>query len=173
MQHPGSSRKSNDAIRSRRQAVVELSVGVFTTFAARATAASDGTSGPAVQRVWGRRGKGVGVIEGCISIALGEGDTIFVTNFHNRRIQRFTPEGHFITAFPVPPNPTGPGTLRQPLPGAVEQQFSADGRFLRGFGGKGSDPARFHLPHGLTLDSRGHPCVVDTLNARIQCFDVR
>jgi sugar lactone lactonase YvrE len=50
------------------------------------------------------------------------------------------------------------------------QQFSNDGKYLRGVGGKGTEAGRFNLPHGIVLDSRGCLYVTDTMNARIQKF---
>ena len=52
------------------------------------------------------------------------------------------------------------------------QQFTNDGKFLRGVGGEGTEPGRFHLPHGIVLDSRDCLYVTDTMNARIQKFAV-
>jgi sugar lactone lactonase YvrE len=51
------------------------------------------------------------------------------------------------------------------------QQFTNEGKYLRGVGGKGTEPGRFHLPHGVALDSRDCLYVTDTMNARIQKFD--
>ena len=50
------------------------------------------------------------------------------------------------------------------------QQFTNAGKYLRGMGGKGTGPGRFHLPHGVALDSRGCLYVADTMNSRIQKF---
>ena len=52
------------------------------------------------------------------------------------------------------------------------QQFTNDGKYLRGIGGEGTDPGRFDLPHGIALDSRGCLYVSDTMNYRIQKFAV-
>ena len=51
------------------------------------------------------------------------------------------------------------------------QQFTGDGKFLRGIGGEGTEPGQFHLPHGLALDTLGCLYVSDTMNSRIQKFD--
>jgi hypothetical protein len=37
-------------------------------------------------------------------------------------------------------------------------------------GGLGTKPGRFHLPHGLALESRDCLYVADTMNWRIQKF---
>jgi sugar lactone lactonase YvrE len=39
-------------------------------------------------------------------------------------------------------------------------------------GGPGADAGQFDVPHGLALDSRGFLYVCDTMNDRIQKFDV-
>ena len=52
------------------------------------------------------------------------------------------------------------------------QQFTAEGKFLRGFGAAGTKPGQFFAPHGLALDSKGYLYVVDASNHRIQKFDV-
>ena len=52
------------------------------------------------------------------------------------------------------------------------QQFTNDGKYLRGFGGQGAKPGQFYAPHGIALDSHGHLYVVDAYNHRIQKFAV-
>jgi DNA-binding beta-propeller fold protein YncE len=50
-------------------------------------------------------------------------------------------------------------------------KFSADGRFLKAWGGTGSGPGQFLVPHAIALDSRGRVFVADRDNNRIQIFD--
>ena len=52
------------------------------------------------------------------------------------------------------------------------QQFTNAGKYLRGMGGKGTGPGRFHLPHWVALDSHGCLYAADTMNSRIQKFAV-
>jgi sugar lactone lactonase YvrE len=52
------------------------------------------------------------------------------------------------------------------------QQFTKDGKYLRGFGEQGTKPGQFHAPHGIALDSHGNLYVVDAYNHRIQKFAV-
>jgi sugar lactone lactonase YvrE len=52
------------------------------------------------------------------------------------------------------------------------QQFTNDGKYLRGIGGLGAKPGQFRVPHALALDSRGFLYVSDTMNGRVQKFDV-
>src|SRR6202162_2794313 len=50
-------------------------------------------------------------------------------------------------------------------------KFSADGKFIKTWGKKGSAPGEFNIPHTLAMDSRGRLFVGDRNNNRIQIFD--
>ena len=50
-------------------------------------------------------------------------------------------------------------------------KFSANGRFIKSWGGTGSGPGQFRVPHAIALDSRGRLFVADRDNNRIQIFD--
>jgi DNA-binding beta-propeller fold protein YncE len=50
-------------------------------------------------------------------------------------------------------------------------KFSADGRYIKEWGGSGSGPGQFLVPHALALDSAGRLFVADRDNNRIQIFD--
>jgi DNA-binding beta-propeller fold protein YncE len=52
------------------------------------------------------------------------------------------------------------------------QLFTADGGFLLGIGGSGTQPGQFARPHGMAVDSRGHLYVADAGNQRIQKFEI-
>lgn len=59
------------------------------------------------------------------------------------------------------PGPNGdPGVLK----------FDKDGKFLTSWGGKGAEPGKFQVAHGLALDARGQLWVMDRENQRIQVF---
>jgi sugar lactone lactonase YvrE len=50
-------------------------------------------------------------------------------------------------------------------------QFSADGRFLRIFGGKkGAGPGELDTPHGVAVDAQGRIVVADSGNKRLAVF---
>jgi DNA-binding beta-propeller fold protein YncE len=51
------------------------------------------------------------------------------------------------------------------------QKFSPEGKFIREWGGHGSEPGQFLRPQHLQLDSEGHLWVADACNHRIQIFD--
>ena len=50
-------------------------------------------------------------------------------------------------------------------------KFSADGKFIKTWGKKGSAPGEFDAPHSLAMDTAGRIFVADRGNSRIQIFD--
>jgi DNA-binding beta-propeller fold protein YncE len=50
-------------------------------------------------------------------------------------------------------------------------KFSKDGKFIKWWGGKGTDPGQFNTPHSIAIDSKGRVYVADRSNNRIQIFD--
>ena len=50
-------------------------------------------------------------------------------------------------------------------------KFARDGRFIKTWGGTGSRPGQFLVPHAIDIDSRGRVFVADRDNNRIQIFD--
>ena len=51
------------------------------------------------------------------------------------------------------------------------QEFTPDGKFLRGFGSIGNGPGHFSRPKGVAVDSDGNIYVVDSLFDNVQIFD--
>ena len=50
-------------------------------------------------------------------------------------------------------------------------KFDKTGKFIKTWGGKGTDPGQFDVAHGLALDAKGLLWVTDRENQRIQIFD--
>ncbi len=50
-------------------------------------------------------------------------------------------------------------------------RFSADGKLLNTWGGSGTKPGQFDLPHCVRIDSRNRVLVIDRTSERIQIFD--
>src|SRR5262249_46009160 len=131
-------------------------------------------------------------------VAHDKAGNVYTTDAALDRVQKFTAEGRLLAYWgsessepggfgPPPANKDGAPGFGGPIAICVDrkdriwvsatnnkvQQFSNDGKFIRAIGGAGTEPGRFHLPHGIVLDSRGCLYVSDTMNARIQKFDAR
>jgi sugar lactone lactonase YvrE len=50
-------------------------------------------------------------------------------------------------------------------------KFDKNGKFIKQWGGHGSEPGQFEVPHTLAFDSKGRLFVGDRANNRIQIFD--
>jgi DNA-binding beta-propeller fold protein YncE len=50
-------------------------------------------------------------------------------------------------------------------------KLSKDGKFIKWWGGKGTEPGQFNMPHSIAVDSKGRIYVADRSNNRIQIFD--
>jgi sugar lactone lactonase YvrE len=51
------------------------------------------------------------------------------------------------------------------------QKFTPEGKFIRQWGGHGSDPGQFIRPQKMAVDAHDHIWVTDACNHRIQVFD--
>lgn len=130
-------------------------------------------------------------------VAFDAAGNVYTTDAGLDRVQKFTPEGRLLSFWgsasadpggfgPPPLNKDGTPGQGGPIGICVDQQdrvwvsatnnrvqlFTNDGTYLCGLGGEGTEPGRFHLPHGIALDSRGFLYVTDTMNGRIQKFSV-
>ena len=50
-------------------------------------------------------------------------------------------------------------------------KFDKNGNFIKSWGGKGTEPGKFEVAHGIALDAQGQLWVADRENQRIQIFD--
>jgi DNA-binding beta-propeller fold protein YncE len=50
-------------------------------------------------------------------------------------------------------------------------KFSRDGAFIKWWGGKGTGPGEFDMPHSIAIDAKGRVYVADRSNNRIEIFD--
>jgi len=114
-------------------------------------------------------------------IAVGEDGSIYVSDFGNKRIQKFSSSGEYVTHWGNSGkqlgdfyNPTGIAVSDDSV-FIVDrdlnriQKFSLDGEFITTWGKKGTAEGQFFYPNGITL-SNGLLYVVDTGNQRIQVF---
>jgi DNA-binding beta-propeller fold protein YncE len=50
-------------------------------------------------------------------------------------------------------------------------KFDRNGKFIKSWGGKGTEPGKFQVAHGVAIDAKGLLWVADRENQRIQVFD--
>jgi len=114
-------------------------------------------------------------------IAVGEDGSIYVSDFGNKRIQKFSSSGEYVTHWGNSGKQLG--NFYNPSGIAVSddsvfvvdrdlnriQKFSLDGEFLSTWGKKGTAEGYFLYPNGITL-SNELLYVMDTGNQRIQIF---
>jgi tripartite motif-containing protein 71 len=124
-------------------------------------------------------------------VAVDRRGFVYTTEASVGRVQKFTPDGKYILSWgDNGEQPGGFGGRKKNLPGPIAivvdrrgylwisatnnrvQQFTDQGRYLRGFGVEGAQPGQFQTPHGMVFDSKGHLYVCDTQNARVQKFAV-
>jgi DNA-binding beta-propeller fold protein YncE len=144
-----------------------------------------------VLQTWGSFADGVSIAIGNGTfnepwgIAIGPDNSVYVTDTWNHRIEKFTPDGKFITAWGVFGQGQTPDSFYGPRGLAMDSQgrlyvtdtgnkrvvvFDENGNFITQFGSGGMDPGQFDEPVGIAVDKNGTVYVVDTWNQRIQTF---
>jgi tripartite motif-containing protein 71 len=156
-----------------------------------------GEHGKAPGQFGGNVGAG-GRFAGPQFVAFDSAGNVYTTDADLKRVQKFTPNGKLLAHWgsggtepggfgPLPLQRNGKmATMGGPIGICIDrqnrvwvsatnsrvQQFTNDGKYLRGIGGLGTKPGQFHVPHALVIDSRGFLYVSDTMNGRVQKFAV-
>ena len=117
-------------------------------------------------------------MNGPTGIAVGPSGDVYVVEYHNHRIQKFTCDGTSLTKW-------GDGQLSSPYCLAVDasdnvyvadhgnhriQKFTSTGTFLTKWGSFGSGDGQFNAPYGVAVDALGDVYVGEISNQRIQKF---
>lgn len=116
-----------------------------------------------------------------------DGQFVYVADTWNHRIQKFTAEGQFVTAWGIFGQDEGPEALWGPRDVLVDNDgnvlvtdtgnkrirvYDANGNFISDYGEFGFDMGQFDEPVGIALDrNSGRLYVADTWNQRVQVFD--
>lgn len=118
-------------------------------------------------------------------LAVGPEGSVYIADTWNHRIQKFSPEGEFITMWGYFGQAERPDAFWGPRDVVVDPEgrviisdtgnkrivvFGPDGEFISEFGEEGFAPGQFYEPVGLALDKDGVLYVADTWNQRIQSF---
>jgi sugar lactone lactonase YvrE len=115
-------------------------------------------------------------------------DHVWVTDVGRHVVLEFGPDGKLVRTLGTPGEPGEDAThFNQPTDVAVTRageiyvsdgyinsrvvKFAADGKLIRAWGRRGTQPGEFHTPHAIRLDSRERVYVSDRTNSRIQIFD--
>ncbi|WZO98813.1 NHL repeat-containing protein [Isosphaeraceae bacterium EP7] len=134
---------------------------------------------------WGEEGSEPGEFHFPIGIAINAADEVFVADFYNDRIQKFSVDGKLLAVLPVLPNPGGIAISRSGdlyLSHFAERKreerttdrvsvYDPAGKLLRQWGRTGSNDGEFDCPGGLALGQDGRVYVADQTNRRVQVFD--
>jgi len=162
---------------SRRQFLGTAGATFLSLLSLRAGAAEVETADPPRFLLqWGQRGKEPGQFDACVGIAIGHNDEVYTAEFRNQRVQRFTPEGKFLSAFPVQPHAGGLAVDQEGIVYVAHWNsnklaaYSPTGELLREWGTPGTEDGQFRLPGSVALGPDGLLYVPDQGNSRVQIF---
>jgi sugar lactone lactonase YvrE len=127
-------------------------------------------------RAWGKRGKAAGEFDAPIGLAVSGKDEVYVSEFRNNRVQRFSADGKPLASFAVAPMPGGLAVDKAgnvyvaPLMSHQICVYSPAGKRLRQWGKRGKGDGEFDQPGGLAIAPDGTLYVADQVNRRVQRF---
>jgi DNA-binding beta-propeller fold protein YncE len=124
-------------------------------------------------------------------LTMGPDETLYCTDDGDHTVRKCTLDGKVLMTVGVPGRPspaysglpfnrcthvaidgkTGDFYVSDGYGNSHVHKFSPDGRLLFSWGGPGSDPGEFNLPHNIVADREGYVYVADRENHRVQVFD--
>lgn len=135
-------------------------------------------------QTWGGLGTSDGRANWPLYLWADSKGTVWVADYRNDRVQRFTADGAFMSAFGS--SGVGDGQFTRPTGvcydearqviyvadsgNARVQKFTRYGTYLLKWGTAGSGAGQFSNPHGIAVDADGLVYVADLGNDRVQVF---
>jgi DNA-binding beta-propeller fold protein YncE len=137
------------------------------------------------------RSWGEGLVRRAHAITIDAEGMVWLTDDLHHTIRRFTPEGKLLLTIGHPDRASelhGGKPFNRPTHVAIcprtgslfisdgygnshVHKYTPDGRHVLSWGGPGTDPGEFNLPHNLVTDADGLVYVADRENHRVQIFD--
>jgi len=169
-------------VRPVARAVLSVTFGVVAAILGSVPAA--GAQGYGVVAKWGSSGSGNGQFAGPAGVATDATGNVYVADYDNDRIQKFTSDGAFITKWGSEGSGNGqfdtPNDVATDAAGNVYvvdisnnriQKFTSSGAFITKWGSQGSGNGQFSQPLGVATDAAGNVYVTDGANRRVQKFN--
>jgi tripartite motif-containing protein 71 len=133
---------------------------------------------------FGGEGNGNGHFYLPVAAAVDGAGKVWVTDYYNGRVQKFSATGEFLAAYGS--IGTGNGQFTHPTGIGINQstgnvyvgdcgnsrieELNSSGEFVRTFGSAGTEPGQLSCMEGVKIDSSGNVWVADKHNNRIQEF---
>ncbi len=132
---------------------------------------------------FGAVGSGTGQFKSPSSVALDSSGNVWIADFSNNRVQKFSPSGVYVASYGT--EGAGEVQFKGPWGLAIDgagnlyisdsgncriEEISSAGAFVRSFGSCGSGNGQLSSPSGVALDPEGDVWVADTGNNRLEAF---
>jgi streptogramin lyase len=140
---------------------------------------------------------GDGLLKRAHGLIIDKADNIWVTDVEAHLVMKLSPQGKILLTLGTSGvagdwnEATGSHHFDQPTSLAIARngdvfvsqghnpgggdprvlKFDANGKFIKSWGGRGTEPGKFTAAHGIAVDAQGLLWVADRENQRIQIFD--